>query len=147
MWLFSVISEQIVFWLLKVNNANTRATCEICSKLTIDIRTTSSTFLVETCEVISEVQRKKKQQKKKKKHSVGTNSSKSSILLQSCYLWKRNCKLMKIENGFLPVSLPISKIFLKMLRLHDTLYEKKTLELFVIQVQLTIMFFIRMSFG
>ena len=66
MWLFSVISEQIVFWLLKVNNANTRATCEICSKLTIDIRTTSSTFLVETCEVISEVQRKKKQQKKKK---------------------------------------------------------------------------------
>ena len=32
---------------------------------------------------------------------------------------------MKIENGFLPVSLPISKIFLKMLRLHDTLYEKK----------------------
>ena len=54
---------------------------------------------------------------------------------------------MKIENGFLPVSLPISKIFLKMLRLHDTLYEKKTLELFVMQVQLTIMFFIRMSFG
>ena len=109
MWLFSVISEQIVFWLLKVNNANTRATCEICSKLTIDIRTTSSTFLVETCEVISEVQRKKNS--KKKKHSVVTNSSKSSILLQSCCLWKRNCKLMKIENGFLPLSLPIS--FLK----------------------------------
>ena len=91
--------------------------------------------------------KEKKTAKKKKKHSVGTNSSKSSILLQSCYLWKRNCKLMKIENGFLPVSLPISKIFLKMLRLHDTLYEKKTLELFVMQVQLTIMFFIRMSFG
>ena len=53
----------------------------------------------------------KKKNSKKKKHSVVTNSSKSSILLQSCCLWKRNCKLMKIENGFLPLSLPIS--FLK----------------------------------